>query len=80
MTSNAAEHDQQRAARLQKAADSDAAADAAAAPGAAGGGSGRRPGDTFLAAATQEVYGSMMGSGTSLEARIGSRKHFNERR
>jgi hypothetical protein len=39
----------------------------------------RRAGDAFLGAATKEVFGALAAAGTSVEARINSRKHFRER-
>jgi len=82
MSANASEHERHRTSRLTAADAADAAADGGA-NGAGGAPAapvpGKRPGDSFLAAATAEVYGSLMASGTSLEARIGSRKHFQQR-
>ncbi len=39
----------------------------------------KRVGDAFLGAATKEVFGALAAAGTSVEARVNSRKHFRER-
>lgn len=71
MLGNAEEHDRQRSMRLQQARDAEPRDTALV--------QAVNNRDAFLQAATKEVYGSM-GTGTSLETRVNSRKHFNEGR
>lgn len=79
MMGNAAQHERARADRVAIATRSEQqeereAAAAAAAAAARGGG------DAFKGAAMKEVFGSMGGAGnTSLEARISSRRHYQDR-
>lgn len=75
MMGNAAAHEEHRQQRLAKAREAEAAGDerdrvvshADAARGA----------DAFKAAASRDVYGALSASAGSLEARVGSRRHYN---
>lgn len=71
MMGNAAEHEAERAQRLKRQADREAAEEAAAA--------GRHHTDTaqFLQAATKDVYGTTQGG--SLEDTVGRRAAFSDR-
>jgi hypothetical protein len=75
MQGNANQHEAARMDRLRAAQSAEAAEDAAAAAAGA-----RGPGPAGAHGAMKEVFGAMgAGANTSLEARISSRKHYQDR-
>jgi hypothetical protein len=82
MMGNAQEHDAQREARLRAAHAAEAAeaekrgVSALLAKAAA---TGTAAGDAFRQAAMSEVFGGLEEGGVTLEARVGSRRHYAER-
>lgn len=74
MMGNASEHEQQRTQRLARAREEEAREDDKVVSHT----DAHRGADAFKAAASRDVYASMAASG-SLEARVGSRRHYSNR-
>jgi hypothetical protein len=79
MMGNADEHDAQRRERLAKAHAEEDAERHAGVSGLLAKAAAVRAEDAFKSAAAAEVFGSMSGSGMGLDARINSRRHYNQR-
>ncbi len=79
MMGNAEQHQQQRHHRVAVAEQAEQVAGDSGLRNEDGLAGTRRAGDAFLGAATKEVFGALAAAGTSVEARVNSRKHFRER-